>query len=81
MTLQKLLFHIFHITTLSFSDIILIVIPCASKMVGVVTYILLTTLLTAQQVNQTFIVAIKIMVYFIGFLVVKLVDSSVILIL
>ena len=81
MTLQKLLFHIFHVTTLSFSDITLIVIPSASKMVGGVTYILFTTQLTAQQVNQTFIVVIKTMVYFIGFLVVKLVNSSVILML
>ena len=67
MTLQKLLLHIFHVTTLSFSDITLIVIPSASKMVGGVTYALLTTWLTAQQVNQTFIVAIKTMVYFVGF--------------
>ena len=50
-----------------FSDITLIVIPSASKMVGGVTYILFTAWLTAQQVNQTFIVAIKTMVYFIGF--------------
>ena len=39
MALQKLLFHIFHVTALSFSDIALIVIPSASKMVGGVTYI------------------------------------------
>ena len=64
MTLQKLLLHIFHITTLSFST--LIVIPSTSKMTGGVTYILFTTWLTAPQVNQTFIVAIKTMVYFIG---------------
>ena len=74
--------HIFHVTTLSFSDITLFVIPSASKMVGGVIYILFTVWLTAQQVNQTFIVAIKTMVYFIGFfLVVKLVNSSVILML
>ena len=44
MTLQKLLLHIFHVTTLSFSDITLIVIPSASKMVGGVTYILFTAM-------------------------------------
>ena len=67
MTLQKLLFHIFHVITLSFSDMTLIVIPSASKMVSGVTYILFTTWLTAQQVNQTFIVVIKTMVYFLSF--------------
>ena len=67
MTLQKLLFHIFHVTTRSFSNITLIVISSTSKMVGGATYILFTAWLTAQQVNQTFIVAIKTMVYFIGF--------------
>ena len=36
-------------------------------MVGGVTYILFTALLTAQRVNQTFIVAIKTIAYFIGF--------------
>ena len=36
-------------------------------MVGGVTYILFTAWLTAQQVNQTFIVAIKAMFYFIRF--------------
>ena len=39
MTLQKLLFHIFQVTALSFSDITLIVTPSASKMIGGVTYI------------------------------------------
>ena len=67
MTLQKLLLHIFHVTTLSFSDITLKGIPSVSKMVGGVTYILFTAGLTAQQINQTFIVAIKAMVYFICF--------------
>ena len=42
MTLQKLLFHIFHVTTLSFSDITLIVIASTSKMVGGVTYMFFT---------------------------------------
>ena len=65
MTLQKLLFDFFHVTTLSFSNITLIVIPSTSKIVGGVTYILFTALLTAQQINQTFIVAVKTMVYFI----------------
>ena len=37
MTLKKVLFHIFHVTTLSFFDITLIVIPSTSKMVGGVT--------------------------------------------
>ena len=37
MTLQKLLLHIFHVTTLSFSDITLIVTLSASKVVGGVT--------------------------------------------
>ena len=54
MTLQKLLFDIFHVTTLSFSNITLIVIPSTSKMVGGITYILFTAWLTAQTVNQTF---------------------------
>ena len=63
MTLQKLLFDFFHVTTLSFSSITLIIIPSTSKIVGGVTYILFTALLTAQQINQTFIVAIKTMVY------------------
>ena len=67
MTLQNLLLHIFYVTTLSFSDITLIANRSASKMVGGVTHILFTTWLTAQQVNQTFIVAIKTMVCFIGF--------------
>ena len=52
---------------LSFSNITLAVIPSTSEMVGGVTYILFTAWLTAQQVNQTFIVAIKTMVYFIQF--------------
>ena len=59
MTLQKLLFHIFHVIIPSFSDMTLIVIPSASKMVGGVTYILFTACFTVQQVNQTFVVAIK----------------------
>ena len=42
MTFQKLLFHISYVTTLRFSDITLIVIPSASKKVGVVIYILFT---------------------------------------
>ena len=67
MTFQKLLFHIFHVTGLSFSDITLIVLPSTSKMVGGVTYILFTAWVTAQQVNQTFIGAIKTLIYFIGF--------------
>ena len=67
MTLQKLLLDIFHVTTLSFSNITLIVIPSTSKMVGVINSILFTACLTAQQVNQTFIVAIKTMVCFISF--------------
>ena len=62
MTFQSPLFHIFPVTTLSFSEITLIVIPSTSKMVGGVIYILFTTRLTAQQVNQTCIVAIKTMV-------------------
>ena len=81
MTLRKLLFHIFHFTVLSLSDTTLIVIPSLSKMVSGVTYILFTAWLTAQQIKQTFIVAIKTMVYFIRFLVVKLVNSSVIFVL
>ena len=59
MALQKLLCHMFYVTTLSFSGITLIYIPSTSKMVGGVTYMLFTTWLTAQQVNQTLIVAIK----------------------
>ena len=65
MTLQKLLFHVFHVTTLSFSNITLIVIPSTSKMVGGVTYMLFTACLAAQQVNQTFTIAFKTMVYFV----------------
>ena len=65
MTLQKLLFHVFHVTTLSFSNITLIVIPSTSKMVGGVTYMLFTACLAAQQVNQTFTIAFKTIVYFV----------------
>ena len=65
MTLQKRLFHVFHVTTLSFSNITLIVIPSTSKMVGGVTYMLFTACLAAQQVNQTFTIAFKTMVYFV----------------
>ena len=65
MTLQKLLFHVFHVTTLSFSNITLIVIPSTSQMVGGVTYMLFTACLAAQQVNQTFTIAFKTMVYFV----------------
>ena len=50
-----------------FFNITLIVIPSSSKMADGITYILFTAYLTAQQVNQTFIVAIKTMVYFINF--------------
>ena len=64
---EKLLFDIFHVTTLNFSNITFIVVPSTSKMVGGVTYILFNAWLTAQQVNQTFIVALKTMVYFIRF--------------
>ena len=39
MTLQKLLFDIFHVTTLSFSSITLTVSPSTSKMAGGVTSI------------------------------------------
>ena len=67
MTLQKLLFYFSHVTTLSFSDITLIVMLSTSKMVIGVTYILFTAWLTAHKVNETFIVAIKTMVYFIGY--------------
>ena len=67
MTLQKLLFDIFHVTTLSFSNITLIVIPSTFKIVGGVTFILFTAWLTAQQVNQTFTIAVKTKVYFIRF--------------
>ena len=52
-----------------FPDTALIVIPSTSKMVGGTTYILLTTCLTAQQVNQVFIVAIKSMVCFKSFFI------------
>ena len=67
MTLQKLLFDIFHVTTLSFSIITLIVLASDSKMTGGITYKLFTTCHTAQQVNQILIDAIKAMVYFISF--------------
>ena len=67
MILQKLLFYFSHVTTLSFSDITLIVMLSTSKMVIGVTYILFTAWLTAQEVNQTFIVSIKTIVYFIGY--------------
>ena len=63
-TLQKLLFYIFHVTTLSFFNIALLVIPSSSKIVVGITYIFFTACLTAQHVNQTFIVATKPMVYF-----------------
>ena len=66
MTLQKLLFDIFHVTILRFSNITLIVFLSISKMVRGITYKLLTACLTAQQVNQTIIVAIKAMVYLIN---------------
>ena len=59
MTLQKFVFDIFHVITLSFSNITLIVIGSTSKMVSGVIYVLFTAWLTAQQVNQTFIIAIK----------------------
>ena len=36
-------------------------------MIGSVTYVLFTARLTALKVNQTFIVSVKTMVYFIGF--------------
>ena len=64
---SQLLFDIFHVTTLSFSNIILIVLLPTSKMVGRVTYILFTARLTAQQIIPTFIFAIKVMLYFIRF--------------
>ena len=67
MTLQKLLFDIFHVTILRFSNITLIVFPSISKMVrGITYYNLLSACLTAQQVSQTIIVAIKAMVYLIN---------------
>ena len=66
MTLQKLLFDIFHATILRFSNITLIVFPPISKMVRGITYNLLSACLTAQQVSQTIIVAIKAMVYLIN---------------
>ena len=82
MTLQKLFLDIFHVTTLSFSNITLIVNPSTSKMVGGATYILFTAWLTAQMVNQPFLVAIKTMVYFIRlFRGKKLVNSSIIFML
>ena len=82
MSLQKLLFDIFHVTTLSFSNITLIVIPFNSKMIGGVTYILFTAWLAAQTVNQTFLVATKTMVYFIRlFCGKKIVNSSIIFML
>ena len=49
-----------------FSYVTLIVIPSPSKMVGGVTYVLFTTWLTGQQVNQTFNVASKTMTFFSG---------------
>ena len=67
MTLQKLLFDIFQVTTLSFSNITLLVLASASKMAGGITYKLFTMCHTAQQVNQIFIDAIKTMLYFISF--------------
>ena len=60
------MFDIFHVTILRFSNITLIVFPSISKMVRGITYKLLTTCLTAQQVNQAIIVAIKAMVYLIN---------------
>ena len=45
----------------------LFVISPASKMVGGVTYILFTACFIAQEVNQTFILAIKTMIYFKSF--------------
>ena len=64
--LQKLLFDIFYVTALSLPNI---------------TLLLFTAFPTAQQVNQTFIVAIKTMVYFRSFLVVKLLSSSLVFML
>ena len=46
-TLEKLLFDIFHVTTLNFSNITVMVIPSTFKMVGGITYILLTACVTA----------------------------------
>ena len=80
-SLEKLLFGIFHVTSLSLSNITLTVILSTSKMVGYTTYLLFIACLTAQQVNQTFIVTINTMVYFRSFLVVKLVNSSVLFML
>ena len=45
----------------------LFVISPTSKMVGGVTYILFTACVIAQEVNQTFILAIKTMIYFKSF--------------
>ena len=66
---KKDVWTFFHVTTFSLSNITVTVISSTSKMIGDITYLLLTACLTVQQVNQTFIVAIKIMVYFISFLV------------
>ena len=66
--LQKFLFDILHVSTLNFSDITFIVISSTFKMVSGITYILSSIYLASQNVNQTFIVAIKTMVYFINIL-------------
>ena len=58
----------------------LFVISPASKMVGGVTYILFTACFIAQEVNQTFILAIKTMILR-DFLAEKLVNSSAIFML
>ena len=67
MTLRKHLFVILKVITFSFSNIALIVIPSTSKLVDSITYILFSLFLIAEQVNQTFIVTIKTMVYFISY--------------
>ena len=58
----------------------LFVISPTSKMVGGVTYILFTACFIAQEVNQTFILAIKTMILR-DFLAEKLVNSSAIFML
>ena len=55
----------------------LIVIPSTSDMIAGITYILLTTCLAGQQVNEVFIITSKTMVYFLIFFMMKLLNVSV----
>ena len=64
MILKKFLFTTVYVTTSCFSNIRFVTIPSSRNLVNCFTSVLFTTCFATQQVDETFAVAVKIMIDF-----------------